>query len=127
MGTANTNNVVSAAGQTLNLPAGNFSTLSFLAAGVNGNQPNLTLTVTYTDGTTQTFTQSISDWYTPQNYAGESTVVSTAYRDTPGGGTQTGPFNVYGYQFALDPNKTVQSITLPNDPNVEILAMNLRA
>ena len=125
LGAANTNNVVSATGQTIALPTGNFSTLSFLAAGVNGNQPNLTFTVHYTDGTSQTFTQSISDWYTPQNYAGESTVVSTAYRDAPGGGTQSGPFNVYGYQFALNPAKTVQSITLPNDPNVEILAMNL--
>lgn len=125
LGTANTNNVVSAQGQTIDLPAGNFTTLSFLAVGVNGNQPNLTFTVTYTDGTTQTFTQSISDWYTPQNYAGESTVVSTAYRDTSGGGTDNRPFNVYGYQFALNSAKTVQSIILPNDSNVEILAMNL--
>ena len=62
------------------------------------HQPNLTFTVTYTDSTTQTFTQSISDWYTPQNYAGENTVVSTAYRDISSGGTQNVPFNVYGYR-----------------------------
>ena len=125
LGTANSNNVVSAQGQTISLPAGNFSTLSFLAAGVNGNQAGLTFTVMYTDGTTQTFTQSVSDWYTPQGYSGESTVVSTAYRNTPGGGTQNGPFNVYGYTFALNSSKTVQSITLPNNSNVEILAMSL--
>jgi hypothetical protein len=125
LGTANTTNVVSATGQTINLPAGNFATLSFLAAGVNGNQADQTFTVTYSDGTTQTFTQSISDWYTPQGYAGESTAVSLAYRNTSGGGTQNGPFNVYGYQFALNSSKTVQSITLPNNANVEILAMNL--
>jgi hypothetical protein len=52
------------------------------------------LAVTYTDGTTQTLTQSISDWYTPQGYAGESRAVSLAYRNSPGGVTQNGPFNV---------------------------------
>jgi disulfide oxidoreductase YuzD len=55
------NNVVSAAGQTINLPAGSFSTLNFLATAVNGNQPNQKFVVTYTDGTTDTFTQGISD------------------------------------------------------------------
>ena len=48
-----------------------------------------------------------------------------AYRDTASGGRQNGPFNIYGYELALNPAKTVQSITLPNDANVEILAMNL--
>ena len=32
LGAANTNDVISAAGQSINLPAGNFSTLNFLAA-----------------------------------------------------------------------------------------------
>jgi hypothetical protein len=126
LGSPDTNNVVSAAGQTINLPAGNYSSLNFLATGVNGNQPNQTFTVTYTDGTTQTFTQSISDWYTPQGYSGESTAVSTAYRDNGDGSMDNRTFNVYGYSLALDGSKTVQSVTLPNDGNVEILAITLR-
>jgi hypothetical protein len=125
LGAPNTNDVVSAAGQTINLPAGNFSTLNFLATGVNGNQANLTFTVTYTDGSTQTFTQSISDWYTPQNYSGESTTATMAYRDDNNGTQDNRSFYVYGYSFALNSSKTVQSITLPNDGNVEILAMTL--
>ncbi len=48
---------------TLALPAGNYSTLYMLATGVNGNQTNQTFVVTYTDGTTSTVTQSLSDWY----------------------------------------------------------------
>src|SRR5262249_23830615 len=40
LGTPNSNNVISAAGQTINLPAGNFTSLKFLATGVNGNQAN---------------------------------------------------------------------------------------
>jgi len=30
-----------------------------------------------------------------------------------------------GYSFALDPTKTVLSVTLPNNSDIKILAMNL--
>src|SRR5262249_4916565 len=125
LGAANTNDVISATAQTINLPAGNFATLNFLAAGVNGNQPNQTFTVTYTDGTSQTFTQSISDWYTPQGYSGESQAVTMSYRNINNGGSDARTFYVYGFSFALNSSKTVQSITLPGDGNVEILAITL--
>ncbi len=125
LGAAGSNNVVQASGQTIALPQGDYSTLSFLAVGVNGNQPNLTFTVTYTDGTTQTLTQSISDWYTPQSYSGESIAATMSYRDTSSGSKDLETYNVYGYSFALDPSKTVQSITLPNDGNVDVLALDL--
>jgi PA14 domain len=45
LGAANANDVIQARGQTINLPAGNFSSLTFLADAVNGNQPSLTFTV----------------------------------------------------------------------------------
>jgi hypothetical protein len=76
-------------------------------------------------GTTATFTQSISDWFTQQGYAGETTALSTAYRDTSVGTEQAGPFNVYEYTWALDPTKTVSSLTLPEDGNVEVLAIDV--
>ena len=38
---------------------------------------------------------------------------------------QPGAYNVYEYTFALDPTKTVESITLPNNTNVEVLAATL--
>jgi hypothetical protein len=63
---------VSAAGQTIALPAGKFSSLSLLGAAVNGSQGSQTFTVTYSDGSTTSITQSLSDWQKPQNYAGES-------------------------------------------------------
>ena len=68
LGAANANNVVVAVGQTVGLPNGEFSQLQFLALGVNGNQQSQTFTVNYTDGTSKTFTQSLSDWHTPQSY-----------------------------------------------------------
>ena len=72
IGPAGSDDVVSADGQTIALPAGNDSVLQLVATAVNGAQPNQTFTVTYSDGTTQTFTQSISDWSDPQNYPGET-------------------------------------------------------
>ena len=125
LGPANTNNIVSAAGQTIALPAGNDSTLELLATAVNGAQLNQTFTVTYTDGTTATFTQSISDWASPQNFFGETTAATTTYRDTSGGGRQLGHFSVYAYAFALNPAKTVSTISLPSNANVEVLAISL--
>ena len=99
--------------------------LKLLATGVNGNQPRQTFTVTYTDGTRARFKQSISNWATPKRYAGESTALSTDYRDTSRGRKQAGRFRVYEYTFTLDPTKTVRSLTLPKDANVEVLAATL--
>ena len=80
LGPAGGNSSIAAAGQTVALSQGSYSTLSFLGTGVNGNQAGQVFTVQYTDGTSQVFTQGLSDWYTPQGYAGESIAATTAYR-----------------------------------------------
>ena len=116
LGPANTNDVVSAAGQTISLPVSNDHTLELLATAVNGAQLNQTFTVTYTDGTTATFTQSISDWAVPQNFSGETAAVITSYRDTAGGGRQLGHYYLYEYAFALNPSKTVSPSASPRTP-----------
>jgi hypothetical protein len=125
LGAAGTSDAVSRT--TIALPAGNDSTVSLLAAAVNGNQPNQTFSVTYTDGTSSSFTQSVSDWYTPQNYAGESQALKMAYRIAPSGATSNGPIYVYGYSFALNSAKTVKSITPPNNRSVVVLAVDVSA
>jgi len=125
LGPANSPNVVSGTGKAVTLPAGKFSTLAMLASGVNGNQAAKAFQVTYSDGTSSTFTQSLSDWYTPQNYAGESAAVTMAHRDVSNGSTDNRTFHVYAYTFALNNNKTVSSITLPADTNVKVLALTL--
>ena len=125
IGAAGTSNVVSATGQTISLPAGQYASLQFLALAVNGNQANQTFTVNYADGTTQTFTQSLSDWFSPQNYTGESKAVTMPYRDNSNGTKDNRTFYVYGYSFSLDATKTVSSITLPNDANVKLLSVTL--
>jgi hypothetical protein len=110
---------------TIKLPAGKYSTLNLLGTGVLGNQTNQSFVVTYTDGTTSTFTQSLSDWRTPQGYTGESTVLTMAYRVSASGAESPGPYNLYGYAFALNSAKTVASLTLPSNNNVVILAIDL--
>jgi hypothetical protein len=110
---------------TIALPAGNDSTVNLLATAVGGNQINQTFIVTYTDGTTSSFTQSLSDWYTPQNYAGESQALVMPYRLLSSGAPDNRTFYLYGYSFAINSAKTVKSISLPNNRNVVVLAIDL--
>jgi hypothetical protein len=49
-----------------------------------------------------------------------------AYADNVyNGGRIPQPTYLYGYSFALNNAKTVQSVTLPNNSNVEVLALTL--
>ena len=123
LGSAESSDAVSS--KTIALPAGNDLTLNLLATAVNGNRPNQTFIVNYTDGTSSTFTQSVSDWFTPQNYAGEAQALKMAYRIGPTGATGSGPVYLYGYSFALNSAKTVQSVTLPNNRNMVVFAIEL--
>jgi hypothetical protein len=124
-GPANAPDAVESKGQVVALPAGEFSGLELLATAVNGNQVSQTFTVTYTDGTTSKFTQSLSDWFTPQKYTHESEGVAMAYRDFDNGTKDNRTFNLYEYRFVLTKTKTVQSITLPNNASVMVLAATL--
>ena len=124
-GPANQLDAVGCSGQVVSLTQGKFSSLRLLATGVEGNQKSQTFTVKYTDGTTSKFTQSLSDWFTPQKYAGESEGVAMAYRNFDNGTKDKRTFNLYAYRFALNNTKTVQSITLPNNSHVLVLAATL--
>jgi hypothetical protein len=126
LGTAATGNAASST--TITLPAGSYSALNFLGTAVNGAQASQTFTVTYSDGSTSTFTQSMSDWGYPQSYTGETIASTMAYRLAPNGSQATGQnWYLYAYSFALNSAKTVQSFTLPNNRNVTVLAVTLSA
>jgi hypothetical protein len=115
-----------AANATILLPSGNFAHLSLLGAAVNGDQPDQTFVVTYTDGSIGTFKQSLSDWCTPRKFNGETTVSLMPYRITPSGSQSSGgSIYLYGYQFSLNSGKTAKSITLPPNRNVAVLAITL--
>jgi len=116
----------------ISLPNVQSSGLQILATGVNGAQKSQTVTVTYTDNTTQSFTQTFDDWSTgpvcTSNIctAGESVAATMPYTDTE----YTYPrrdaiYYLYEYSFALNSSKTVKSLTLPANRNVVLLAATL--
>jgi hypothetical protein len=125
-GPANQLDAVACSGQIVPLPSGQFSSLMLLATGVEGSQKSQSLTVTYTDGTSSNFVQSFSDWFTPQKYPHELEGVAMAYRNTANGTKDQRTFSLYAYKFALNSTKTVQSVTLPNNAHVVVLAASLQ-
>jgi hypothetical protein len=99
--------------------------VKLLATGVNGNQATQAFVITYTDGTTTTVTQNLSDWFSPQHYAGESIASTMAYRLTSTGAKDARTFYLYGYSLTINNSKTVKTITLPKNRNVVALAIDL--
>jgi hypothetical protein len=125
LGPPNTNDVVSAQGQTITLPSGVYSSLTILAEAVNGNQLNEPFTVTYTNGFTQTFTQSLTDWQSFPSYSYEQRAVAMADETNANGTQSAGPYYMSAFVLPLHYPLAVKSITLPNDSNVEVMAMSL--
>ncbi|HUA14331.1 MAG TPA: glycoside hydrolase family 38 C-terminal domain-containing protein [Verrucomicrobiae bacterium] len=123
LGPANAPDIV--AGKTVALPSGKFSSLRILALGVNGSQELQTFTVNYADGTSSSFSQSLSDWAAPQHFPGESLAFSAPYRLVADGSKDTNTFCGYAYSFTLASDKAVRSISLPNNRDVLILAATL--
>lgn len=112
------------------LPSGNFSKLWILGTGVSGNQAAQPVSVVYSDSSQDNFTQSFSDWFTPQGYAGEGTAFTLSYRDKNDGTTSAGTLFLYIYSFSLNPAKLTATFNLPGgappgNQNVIILAATL--
>jgi hypothetical protein len=124
--TAGTQNNYQAAGQKLPVtPIASAQTLAFLGAAAGGTQTG-TATITYTDGTTQTFTLAFSDWTlgggggTPT--AGNTIAVKSPYRNTPTG-KETVQTDVFYTDVALQTGKTIQSVTLPSVGGLHVFAV----
>ncbi len=122
---ANSPDVLYGTGQSIALPAGQYTYLKLLGTAVQGDQTTQPVTIAYTDGSTQTFQQSFSDWSSLSGYNNESLAIQTAYRDYNDGTQDQQAFNVYLYTFPLQPGKTAKSVTLPDNRNVLILAATL--
>ena len=112
-------------GKTVALPAGKFARLKILAIGVNGDQELQPFTVTYADGTSSSFAQTLSDWAAPRNFSGESIAVGMPYRLTTDGSKDTRNFYSYAYSFNVDPTKVARSLSLPSNRDVLVFAVTL--
>src|SRR5208283_224552 len=103
-----------------------YCSLQMLAMAVNGAQDGQLFTVVYTDGTSATFNQSLSDWSGWLSYPGETIVANMAYRDVNNGTQDTVTHaNLYGYSFGLNNSKTVRSLKLPNNGDILVAAVTL--
>nr|WP_244320353.1 MULTISPECIES: GH92 family glycosyl hydrolase [Streptomyces] len=110
------------AGQTIPMPAGTSgASLGLLGTATNaptdGSGVSGTLTVTYTDGSTAKATVGFSDWTlnagSTKPMAGDTTAVTTGYRNTGSGGRDGVKTYVFATKVPLDASKQVASITLP--------------
>jgi len=117
------NNVIQATGQTILLQPGKYSTLRILGTAANSVESG-TFTIHYTDGTSTIVTQQFSTWFTNSSEPGETVVETMGYYNQGGYQWYRSTY-LYGYSFALNPTKTVLSVTLPQNSDIKILAMDL--
>jgi predicted alpha-1,2-mannosidase len=111
---------IESAGQVIpvSFPAGT-TTIGLLGSADDSGSGGATgtLTVTYTDGSTQQIPIGFSDWtlgagaFNP--LPGDTVVAKIPYRNLIDGGSQTVTMYVYATSAALQSGKTVASVTLP--------------
>ena len=123
LGPANAPDAVTS--KAVTLPAGTFAGIKILAVAVDGNQALQTFTVNYADGTSSSFTQSLSDWSAPGDLRGEFVASDMPYRLSADGSKDANTFYAHAYSFALDSNKVASSVNLPANENVLVLAVTL--
>jgi len=67
-----------------------------LAVGVNGDREMQTFTITYADGESASFSQSLNDWASPRKFSGESVAFGIPYRLVADGSKDSRTFYGYG-------------------------------
>jgi beta-glucosidase len=103
-------NVVTA-GQTVEL-SGSGTDLGFLGASQNGTASG-TVTVNYTDGSSQSFNLNMADWYANSPALGDQLVTTTSSWNFQSNPLGPHPVSVYFDSVPLQPGKQVASVTLP--------------
>jgi len=110
-----------AAGQVISVPpVAGATELGVMGSATNGPSSG-TLTITYTDGTTQTATLGLTDWTSGGASFGNGTAATMPYRNSAGGSSQQIGTKVFTTNIALQPGKTVASVTLPDGANQGLL------
>jgi beta-glucosidase len=102
---------VIADGQIIDI-SGSGTDLGFLGAAGFGAASG-TGTVTYTDGSTQSFGLSMADWYNNAPVAGGEIATTTSSWNSSSSTQVPHPVSIYFASVPLDPGKTVVSVTLP--------------
>jgi Glycosyl hydrolase family 76 len=112
---------LTAAGQVIGVPPiAGATELGVMGSATNGPSSGA-LTITYTDGTSQSVTLGLTDWTAGSASFGNATVASMPYRNSAGGGSQQLGTKVFTTNIPLQPGKTVASVTLPSSANQGLL------
>jgi beta-glucosidase len=102
---------VIADGQTIDL-TGSGTDLGFLGAGAFGAASG-TGTITYTDGSTQSFSIAMADWYNDAPVGGDQIATTTSSWNFSSSTQTPHPVSIYFASVPLQAGKTVASVTLP--------------
>ncbi|HEY5398372.1 MAG TPA: carbohydrate-binding protein [Trebonia sp.] len=108
---AGTDDNTVAEGQTITMSGS--GTLGFLVSGSYGPASG-TGTITYTDGSTQSYTLNAPDWFSTSPPSGGAVAVSSAYQNRQGNTTYAGSGDIFSETVALTAGKTIASVTLPS-------------
>jgi hypothetical protein len=106
-----TPNDVIADGQTIDL-SGTGTDLGFLGAGAFGAASG-TGTITYTDGSTQSYNLVMADWYNNAPVSGDELATTTTSWNFSSSTQVAHPVSIYFASVPLQAGKTVASVTLP--------------
>jgi beta-glucosidase len=102
---------VIADGQTIDL-SGSGTDLGFLGAGAFGAASG-TGTITYTDGSTQSYSLAMADWYNNAPVSGDELATTTTSWNFSSSTQTAHPVSIYFASVPLQAGKTVASVTLP--------------
>jgi Glycosyl hydrolase family 76 len=106
-----------AAGQVITVPpVAGATELGVMGSASNGPSSG-PLTITYTDGTTQSATLGFTDWTSGSPSFGNGTAAAMPYRNSASGTSQQIGTELFTTNIALQTGKTVASVTLPSRAN----------
>ncbi|HJP78394.1 MAG TPA: hypothetical protein VJ914_29235 [Pseudonocardiaceae bacterium] len=108
---AGSNDNTVAEGQTIAM-SGAPRTLGFLVSASYGPATG-TGTITYTDGSTQSYTLTVPDWFSTTAPSGGAVAISSAYQNRQGNTTYSGSGNIFSETVGLTSGKNIASVTLP--------------
>ena len=87
-------------------------TLGFLVSASYGPATG-SGTVTYTDGSTQSYTLTVPDWWSTTAPSGGAVAVNSAYQNRQGNTTYAHTGDIFSIPITLASGKTIASVTLP--------------
>ncbi|HEX3782078.1 MAG TPA: hypothetical protein VHX38_20630 [Pseudonocardiaceae bacterium] len=109
---AGSNDNTVAEGQTITM-SGSPGTLGFLVSASYGPATG-TGVITYTDGSTQSYTLTVPDWFSMTPPSGGAVAISSTYQNRQGNTTYSGSGNIFSETVPLTAGKSIASVTLPS-------------